>query len=139
MVGDERDRKGELGVSLAECVAALLLLGVGALSGLQLVALSLGTGDRLQRDAAVHSLLAGRLEERLSLTFDDPALDPGGSLDDPRPGYTEELILDGRAWHLLCFVSPETANRKLITLRIVPVDPGALDRPGARLSAWVAR
>ncbi len=126
---------GEQGVSLAECTAALLLIGLAALSGLELVALTVVTGDRLQRHAAANCLLAGRLEERLALPYDDPALDPGGSLDDPRPGYAEELTLDGRPWQVLCLVSQEAGGRKLVTLRLAPAGGG----PGARLSAWVVR
>lgn len=125
-------------MGLAECVAALLILGLGALAGVQLVALSARAGDALQRAAAANTLLAGRLEQLLALHADDPALDPGGSLTGMQPGYCEELTLDGRVWRIQRLVSPETGGRKLVTLRISSAsDEGS--RPGPRLSAWVVR
>ncbi len=125
-------------MGLAECTAALLVLALGALAGMELVALSARAGDALQRAAAANSLLAGRLEELLALQADHPALEPGGSLTEPRPGYFEELTLDGRVWRIHRLVSPESGGRKLLILRISTVTGGG-GRPGSRLSAWVVR
>jgi len=129
---------GERGVGLAECAAALLVLAMGALAGMELVSLSVRAGDALQRAAAANSLLAGRLDQLLALSFDDPALSPGGSLTFPRPGFSEEVSLDGRVWRIYRQVSLQGANEKLITLRVV-VAGDAADRPGARLSAMVCQ
>jgi len=99
---------------------------------------SVRAGDALQRAAAANSLLAGRLDQLLALSFDDPALSPGGSLTFPRPGFSEEVSLDGRVWRIFRQVSLQGANEKLITLRVV-VAGDAADRPGARLSAMVCQ
>ncbi len=127
---------GQQGIGLAECTAALLILAVGALAGMELVVLSARSGDALQRQAAANTLLAGRMEELLSLPYDDPALEPGGSLILPRPGYSEEVTLDGRSWLLHRQVAMEAGGQKLVTLTVVLAGEGGR-RPGARLSAWV--
>lgn len=132
------DIRGERGVGFAECAAALLVLAVGALAGMELVVLSARAGDALQRAAAANSLLAGRLDQLQSLSFDDPALSPGGSLTFPRPGFSEEVSLDGRVWRIYRQVSLQGSHEKLITLRVVGADEGER-RPGARLSAMVCR
>ncbi len=88
---------GQRGVGLAECMAALLILALGAVAGMELVVLSAWSGDALQRAAAANTLLAGRMEELLALPYDHPALEPGGSLSLPRPGYSEVVTLDGRS------------------------------------------
>jgi len=130
--------RGERGIGLAECAAALLVLAMGALAGMELVVLSVRAGDALQRAAAANSLLAGRLDRLLALPFDDPALSPGGSLIFPRPGFSEEVSLDGRVWRIYRQVSLQGTHEKLITLRVV-VAGDAADRPGARLSAMVCQ
>lgn len=128
----------QLGLGLAECTAALLILALGAVAGMELVALSAWSGDRLQRMSAAHTLLAGRMEELLARPYDDPALEPGGSLTEPRPGYSEEVILDGRVWLVCRQVLLETDSRKLVSLVVTRAGEGH-GRPGARLSAWAVR
>jgi len=127
----------EQGMTLAECAAALFVLAVGVLAGMQLVLLSVSTGDRLQRDDAARTLLAGRLDELLALAWDDPGLRPGGSLEEPRPGFSEEVLLDGRAWFVCRRVTVVVDGRKLVSLALVSA--GGEGRPGPRLSGWVVR
>lgn len=124
-------------MTLAECAAALFILAVGALAGMQLVLLSVSTGDRLQRMDAARELLGGRLDELLALEYDDPGLGPGGSLDEPRPGFSDEVLLDGRAWFVCRRVTALVDGRKLVSLALVP--EGADGRTGPRLSGWVVR
>jgi len=131
------EQGSERGVGLAECSAALLLLAVAALAGMELVALSVRAADRLQRLSTAGSQLTGRLDSLLALPFDDPALLPGGSLADPLPGYAEDLVLDGRPWQILWMVTLEADGGKLISLRLVRT--GESGRPGPRLSAKVYR
>jgi hypothetical protein len=138
MIPGPNNATGQQGIGLAECTAALLILAVGALAGMELVVLSASSGDTLQRWAAANTLLAGRMEELLALPYDDPALEPGGSHTVARPGYSEEVTLDGRVWCLLRRVSPEAGGRKRVTLAVVGAGEGGR-RPGARLSAWVVR
>lgn len=129
--------KTDGGMTLAECAAALFILAVGVLAGMQLVLISVSTGDRLQRAAAARALLAGRLDELLALDYDDPGLRPGGSLDEPRPGFSEEVLLDGRTWFVCRRVAVLVDGRKLVSLALARADGSG--RPGPRLSGWVLR
>jgi prepilin-type N-terminal cleavage/methylation domain-containing protein len=129
---------GQRGMGLAECMAALLILALGAVAGMELVALSTWSGDALQRAAAANTLLAGRMEELLALPYDHPTLEPGGSLSLPRPGYSEVVTLDGREWLVCRQVALEAGGRKLVALAVHRAGEGGR-RPGARLFAWVVR
>lgn len=131
------ERPAERGLSLLECTLALFILFLVLVAGLGVVAASLGAAGHLQRANVAQALLEGAIDELLSLPFDDPALAPGGSLDEAVAGYAREERLDGRTFQIRILISSWADGVRRVSVAVR--ETGQPAGVGPRLSALAVR